>query len=144
MSFALEFARRALAFNYDTLPAEAVRWAKIGILDTVGVTVVGSRDDSTRIVETLIPPGTSGPSLLFGLDRRASVFDAGLINGTAAHALDLDDCNNTVCGHPSAPVLPGLFALADEAGASGRDFLAAYVAGFEAECKFSQIGRAHV
>jgi 2-methylcitrate dehydratase PrpD len=138
MSFALEFAKRVLAFNYENLPAEAVRWAKIGILDTVGVTVAGSRDESTRMVEAIVVPGSSGPSLLFGMDRRVSPLDAGLINGTAAHALDFDDCNNTVCGHPSAPVLPGLFALADQAGASGRDFLTAYVAGFEAECKFSR------
>jgi 2-methylcitrate dehydratase PrpD len=65
------------------------------------------------------------------------MLDAALINGTASHALDFDDCNNTIGGHPSAPILPALFALADEIGASGRDFLAAYVTGFEAECKIS-------
>ena len=138
MSFALEFARRALAFKYEALPAEAVRWAKIGILDTVGVTVVGSHDEAVRMVAALVDPEARGASLLFGLDRRVPALDAGLVNGTAAHALDFDDCNNTVYGHPSAPVLPGLFALADQSGASGRDFLTAYVAGFEAECKFSR------
>jgi 2-methylcitrate dehydratase PrpD len=54
-----------------------------------------------------------------------------LINGTAAHALDFDDCNNTLGGHPSAPILPALFALADERPVDGRAFIAAYVAGFE-------------
>jgi 2-methylcitrate dehydratase PrpD len=33
--------------------------------------------------------------------------------------------------------LPALFALADQTGASGRDFITAYVAGFETECKIS-------
>ncbi|HET7158331.1 MAG TPA: MmgE/PrpD family protein, partial [Burkholderiales bacterium] len=51
------------------------------------------------------------------------------------HALDFDDCNNTLGGHPSAPVLSALFALADDTGASGREFINAYIAGFEVETK---------
>jgi 2-methylcitrate dehydratase PrpD len=66
-----------------------------------------------------------------------NVLDAALVNGTAAHALDFDDCNNTLGGHPSAPVLPALFALGEQTGANGREFIAAYVAGFETECKIS-------
>jgi len=57
------------------------------------------------------------------------------VNGTASHALDFDDMTNNLGGHPSAPILPALIALADETGASGRDLIAAYVAGFETECK---------
>ncbi len=34
-------------------------------------------------------------------------------------------------------VLPALFALADAQGASGKDFITAYVVGFETECKLS-------
>jgi 2-methylcitrate dehydratase PrpD len=110
----------------------------VGILDTVGVTLAGSRDDATRIVNTLVGRGrSSGPAAVFGHGTRMSALDAALINGTAAHALDFDDCNNTLGGHPSAPILPALFALADDIGASGRDFIAAYVAGFEVETKLS-------
>jgi 2-methylcitrate dehydratase PrpD len=42
-----------------------------------------------------------------------------------SHALDFDDGNNTLGGHPSAPVLSALFALADYIGASGQAFLTA-------------------
>ncbi len=136
MTIAAEIATRVLATRYDILPPEAVHWAKIGLLDTIGVTIAGSQDRSTRIV-TRVTTGSSGASLLFGQDKRVSAADAAQINGTAAHALDFDDCNNTLGGHPSAPVLPVLFALADEYGASGRDFITAYVAGFETECKLS-------
>jgi 2-methylcitrate dehydratase PrpD len=137
MTFALELAKRINSVTYDALPREAVHWAKIGILDTVGVTLAGSREEATRIVENVTLYGMEGPSLLFGSGRRASPLDAALVNGTASHALDFDDCNNTLGGHPSAPILPGLIALAEDAGASGRDFIAAYVAGFETECKLS-------
>ena len=135
MGFALELAKRVNALTYEKLPLEAVHWAKVGILDTVGVTLAGADDPSVTILAGVL--SASGPSLLLGTSKRTSALDAALVNGTASHAHDFDDCNNTLGGHPSAPILPALFALADETGASGRDFIAAYVAGFETECKIS-------
>ncbi|HXF67985.1 MAG TPA: MmgE/PrpD family protein [Burkholderiales bacterium] len=138
MSFALELARRIRALAFGELPPEAVHWAKVGILDTVGVTLAGSREEATRALAAVTLRGSAGgPALVFGSGMRARALDAALVNGTAAHALDYDDCNNTLGGHPSAPILPALFAAADEIGASGREFIAAYVAGFETECKLS-------
>ena len=135
MPFALELAKRINALRYDDLPADAAHWAKIGILDTIGVTLAGSDDPSATIVAGVL--SGNGASLLLGTNKRTGALDAALVNGTASHALDFDDCNNTLGGHPSAPILPALFALADESGASGKDFVAAYVAGFETECKMS-------
>src|SRR5688500_16843633 len=135
MGFALELAKRITALRYEDLPPEAVHWAKIGVLDTVGVTLAGSDDPSATIVAGVLSSG--GKSLILGTAKRTGPLDAALVNGTASHALDFDDCNNTLGGHPSAPILPALFALADEIGASGRDFITAYVAGFETECKIS-------
>lgn len=136
MTLATDLAHRILETRYADLPPEAIHWAKVGLLDTIGCTIAGSRDNSTRIV-TKVTTGSSGPSLLFGQDRRVAALDAAQINGTAAHALDLDDCSNTLGGHPSVAVLPALFALADEYGASGEQLITAYVVGFETECKLS-------
>jgi 2-methylcitrate dehydratase PrpD len=124
------------ALQWDDLPIEAIDWAAYGILDTVGVTLAGSRAEAPhRVADSL--DATSGPSLVFGTTRRIGTLDAAMINGTASHALDFDDCSNTLGGHPSAPVLSALFPLADELGASGRDFVLAYVAGFEVETKIA-------
>ena len=136
MTLAQELAQRIHALSFNELPLAAIHWAKVGILDTVGVTLAGANEEATRIVEGTTR-GSSGPSLVFGGTRRVGMLEAALVNGVASHALDFDDCNNTLGGHPSAPILPALFALADEAGASGRDFIAAYVAGFETECKIA-------
>ena len=138
MTFAQELAKRIYAMNYEQFPSEAIKWAKIGILDTVGVTILGSRDDLTRILEKITAADhATGPCLIFGFDRRTSASEASMINGTASHALDFDDCCNSMGGHPSVPILPGLFALADECGASGKDFITAYITGFETECRIS-------
>jgi len=134
MQLAYELSRRSAALRFEDLPPQAVHWAKLGILDIVGVTVAGSVEPCAQILGRVIPP-TGGASLVFGTADRTSALDAALINGTAAHALDFDDCNNTLGGHPSAPILPALFALADERPVNGRAFITAYVAGFETECK---------
>lgn len=133
--FALALAERATALNSENLGADAFRWAKVGVLDTLGVTLAGSREDAARLVAASLDLAC-GPSLLLGSTRRAGALDAALVNGTASHVLDFDDSNNTMGGHPSAPVLSALLALADEEeNISGRDFLLAYVTGFEVETK---------
>jgi 2-methylcitrate dehydratase PrpD len=134
MQLAQEFARRSSAVRFEDLPADAVHWAKVGILDTVGVTLAGCGEPCAQIVRK-VASGNGGLSLIYGSGDRTNALDAALVNGTASHALDFDDMNNTLGGHPSAPILPALFALADERPASGRAFIAAYVAGFETECK---------
>lgn len=127
---------RVAALTHDDLPAAALQWARVGILDTVGVTLAGSREDAPCLAARALDLA-SGPALLFGWRRRVGALDAAYLNGTAAHALDFDDCNNTLGGHPSAPVLSALFALADASGSTGRDFVLAYVAGFEVETKLA-------
>ena len=50
MTIAFELAQRITALDYDSLPSAAVQWAKVGILDTVGVTLAGNNDPSATIV----------------------------------------------------------------------------------------------
>jgi 2-methylcitrate dehydratase PrpD len=134
--FARALAARSAALQWSDLPAPALHWAKVGILDTLGVTLAGSREPAARLCALSLGLG-EGPSLLLGSSRRTGALDAALVNGTASHALDFDDCNNTMGGHPSAPVLPALLALAEERACTGADFVLAYVAGFEVETKIA-------
>lgn len=130
------FGDRVEQLRYADLSADAVRWARVGVLDTVGVTLAGAVEPCATILAQALS-GAEGPSVVFGTAARRHPLDAALINGTASHALDFDDCNNTLGGHPSVPILPALFALADETGATGPDFITAYVAGFEVETKLA-------
>lgn len=134
-------AERIAAIRYAELPAEAVHWAKMAVLDTVGVTLAGAREECAHIVERLLASPSEhagGGCLIFGSDRRAGPLDAALINGTAAHALDFDDVSNSLGGHPSAPILPALFALGEILDCTGRDLITAYVAGFETETRLGR------
>lgn len=133
-----ELAERVAALELPQIPVLARTTAIEAILDTVGVTIAGAGEPCVDILRAALAGG-SGPSTLFGLSSTASPLDAALINGTAAHALDFDDCSNTMGGHPSAPIVPALWALAEAENIGGTRFLVAYVAGFEVETK---LGRA--
>jgi 2-methylcitrate dehydratase PrpD len=141
MTIATELAGRICAITYPDLPAEAIHWAKVGLLDTVGVTLAGAPEPCAQVALGVSPE--AGPALVFGSRRRLSVSNAAFVNGTASHALDYDDCSNTLGGHPSAPILPGLFALADFADVGGAAFIAAYVAGFETETRLARAVNFH-
>src|SRR4051794_18313921 len=112
-----KIAERIGDISYTDLPREAVRWAKAAILDTVGVMLAGAAEPCTQIVARVLGAegrgSRAGECLVFGTDHRAAPLDAALINGTAAHALDFDDVSNSMGGHPSAPIVPALFALGE-------------------------------
>jgi 2-methylcitrate dehydratase PrpD len=140
LTVANQLAGRITAMRYEDLPTDAVQWAKIAIIDTLACALAGANEDASRIAEKVaLTYGGGGPALLWGTNRRMSALDATLINGTAGHALDYDDVNNTIGGHPSVPILPAIVALGEMIGASGKDVLLAYITGFETQAR---IGRA--
>ena len=42
MALTLELAERICALHFDDLSPDLLHWAKVGIIDTVGVTLAGS------------------------------------------------------------------------------------------------------
>lgn len=127
----------ARAISFDEIPSEVVLAAKTCVLDWLGCALAGSHEPLTEILTA--EAATHGPAGLIGREERTSVHWAALINGAAAHALDYDDTHLMMSGHPSVPVLPGLFALAEEREADGRAFLTAFVAGVETECRLGAL-----
>jgi 2-methylcitrate dehydratase PrpD len=125
--------------EFDDLPDDVVELARQCTLDWLAVTLAGSGEPVSRLVAAeVLDQGGAPQASLIGRPERVAAAHAALANGTAGHALDYDDVAGTFLGHPSAPVLPALLALAERGERSGRDVVAAFVAGFEAE---SLLGR---
>ena len=117
--------------EFKALPQAVVDVAKQGFTDCVGVMLAGSREPVTAAVEkVLLADQSAGPASLYFSSKRASAPAAAWINGTAAHALDYDDVA-LKGSHPSAVLVPAILAEAQALNSSGRDMLAAYVAGYE-------------
>jgi 2-methylcitrate dehydratase PrpD len=126
--------------SFAKLPDAAVRAARRAILDTLGVMLAGAREDTAVRARALIEHRRGqDEATVAGTARRASTEDAALVNGVAAHALDYDDVQASLSGHPSVPVLPAALALAERRQASGAALLTAFVVGVEIE---SKLGRA--
>lgn len=132
MTLAQELAGKVVATRYEDLTPRALKYAKIGLLDTIAVGIAGADDEAARIARK-VSGGVPGEALVWGTATRTRALDAAFANGIAANVLDYDDCTDNLGGHPSAPILPALIALAEERSASGRDVLTAYVTGFELE-----------
>ncbi|HEV8440050.1 MAG TPA: MmgE/PrpD family protein [Methylomirabilota bacterium] len=133
-------AAYACGESFSVLPEATVQAARRAILDTLGVTLAGSQEETAERARALIAHrGGSDEATIIGTALRGSVEDAALANGTAAHALDYDDVNASLSGHPSVPVLSAAFALGERERASGQSLVAAFVAGVEIEAK---LGRA--
>jgi aconitate decarboxylase len=61
---------------------------------------------------------------------------AALVNGIASHVDDYDDTHLETIIYPPGPVASALFPIAEAFDpVSGEDFVTAFVAGVEAECK---------
>ncbi len=139
-----DLAARIVAADFGDLPEDAVIASKNAILDTVGVILAGAASEPTKAVTAAADVDKSGgPCLVMGGGFRTTMLDAAFVNGTASHALDFDDCNNTLGGHPTVPILPGLWAFGETLQASGKDIIEAYVIGVETECKFAQAVHFH-
>ena len=120
-------------------PAEALRRAAMAVCDTVGVILAGVPEPASNIVRKTITAECRGPCRVLGTGDRTSAAEAALANGVAAHAHDYDDMCFVSMAHPSCALVPAALAAAELVGASGRDALEAYVAGFELECRLGLV-----
>ncbi len=129
-------AERVSALEYRDLPEPVREVARQCMLDYLGVAIAGADDQLVRILlDEISEAGGAPQASIIGHACRLPVLSAALVNGAAGHALDYDDVNVAMPGHPSVAILPGLLALAEARASSGRDVLTAFVAGYETECR---------
>jgi 2-methylcitrate dehydratase PrpD len=133
MSATRDIAARTAAVRYEDLPPDVVEWARQTLLDWLGVTFAGTSEDLARILrDEALEQGGRPAATIVGGGFKTGTQQAALVNGATSHALDYDDAHFLATAHCGATVIPGMLALAEERGASGRDFVTALAAGFEA------------
>ena len=129
----------ARAITFAEIPDETLEVARHCLLDFVGCALAGADEDLTKIlVAEVVRPEASTQATILGRRERATAQTAALVNGSAGHALDYDDTHTAMGGHPSVPLIPALLAAAESTNATGADFVAALIAGFELQ---SRVGR---
>ncbi|MDH5792196.1 MAG: MmgE/PrpD family protein, partial [Candidatus Bathyarchaeota archaeon] len=130
------------------LPPKEVREKAIEhVLDGFAVMLAGSRTDcAKKLADFVHEKGGVPTSTIIGFDFKTTPQDAAMINGTSGHADDYDDTQlstspDRIYGlltHPTVPVLAAALAVGEQMDCSGEEFLDAFVAGFEVECKLAE------
>lgn len=105
-------------------------------LDWLGCTVAGIDEAPARIASAMAREQQAAPvATLVGSSVGTSALLAAHANGVISHALDFDDANLTMPGHPGVVLFPGLLALAEVRHRSGREVVEAFLAGYDGACR---------
>ncbi len=134
----------AESFRGKPLPPLVLHHAKRAVIDWYAALLPGAVvPPATLLAVALADELDRGESRL-ALGRRATVRAAALINGSAAHTVEVDDIFRDGIYHPGAPTIAAALALAQARAASGAALLRAVVVGYEISTRIAAaMGRAH-
>ncbi len=134
-----QLAGRVARIKYQDLPEKTVRQAKQFILDYLGNSIRGwTQPNMPMLAEVLGACGKEATMLNGQKGAKNSVLYAAMLNAAASHSLDFDDLHNPSIIHVACVVVPSVLAVAEEEGMSGKDILAAVVAGYEAGARIGE------
>src|SRR5215831_8031830 len=119
--------------RFEQIPEHVRERAKLLILDALGCGIYGAKLEWCRILQqTFGDLDASRTTSIWGTAQKLSSTNAALVNGTQVQGFELDDVHRDGVLHCGAVTLPTLIAVAEShAPMSGRDFLAAAIAGYE-------------
>ena len=139
------FILQRKAFNRETRSK-----AILHTIDGFAVMIAGSRTDCAKKIYSYVnkrkPPDSASCSSIIGFNEKTTPENAALVNGTSGHADDYDDTQlastpDRIYGlltHPTVPAITSALAVGEEQECSGKEFLEAFVTGFEVECKIAE------
>jgi 2-methylcitrate dehydratase PrpD len=128
-----------LLTTYEDISEEARHRAKQCILDTLGVTLAGSKDPIHKpVIEYLKEIGGKKQSTVIGFGMKTSVPHAAFANGIFGHVLDYDDYTFSFIGHATVVIVPVILALGELLKSSGKDLLTAFLIGTEVQWKVGE------
>lgn len=128
------------ATPFEAVPPDVVARAKVSLAHNLAMAIAGrAREQVGQAAAKRFWAEPREASLLHD-GTQVSVAAAALANAALMHARSQDDTHPGSTSHPGGAVMPAALAVAELQGASGRDFLAAVILGYEA---LFRIGRDH-
>jgi len=124
-----------LKIQEDDLPEAATEVALHVLLDGVSTMLAGSSEPlgiGKLVIDWTRENGGAPNSSVVAGGFKAPAVAAAFANGTMAHALDFDNVW-LPRQHPMSPTMPGILAVAEQYGFSGRRVLGAIIVAFEVQ-----------
>lgn len=118
--------------TFDAIPEPVRDYAKLCILDTLGIALAGHREPSSQAARRVATQSGGTPqATLLVAGTRVPVAQAALANGTAAFSHNFTDTTLSCVIHGGPVAVPAALAVGETVHASGADVLTAVVAGYE-------------
>ena len=139
-----KFSDWAEGYRKISLQADVLHHAKRAVIDWHAALLPGAIASPAVLLEKSLAEELDHGNARLALGRKATVRAAALINGSAAHTVEVDDIFRDGIYHPGAPTIAAALALAQANGASGAQFLRAVIVGYEISTRIgAAMGRAH-
>jgi 2-methylcitrate dehydratase PrpD len=134
----------ALRYRSQAVSSEVLHHTKRAVIDWYAALFPGAVLPPATLLEAALKEELDHGAARLALGRRATVRAAALINGSAAHTVEVDDIFRDGIYHPGAPTIAAALALAQAKGASGEQLLRAVIVGYEISTRLgTAMGRAH-
>jgi 2-methylcitrate dehydratase PrpD len=140
-TLAQQLATFAAGLRETFVPAAVSDSVRMRVLDVIGLCIAAADLPTSRsALQFVSEQGGRGEAHGIGLDHPVPAAWAAFANGVLAHSLDYDDTHLPSVLHPSAAVVPAALAAGEQAGASGRQVVAAIAAGLEVCVRLGMAG----
>nr|WP_315401101.1 MmgE/PrpD family protein [uncultured Duganella sp.] len=137
-------ARFGAGFRASAVAPAVIHDAKRAVVDWYASVFPGCATAPVRLLTHTLADDLDRGKATLAQGRPATPRAAALINGTAAHAAEVDDSFRAPMYHPGAATIAAALAAGQEVGASGAEFLRAVVVGYEVSTRIGvALGRPH-
>lgn len=138
------FAGHATEFRQARLDDDVLHHAKRAVIDWYAALFPGLSVAPMPQLRALLADDLDRGRARLPDGRCAAPRAAALLNGTAAHAAEVDDSFREAMYHPGAATVAAALAIAQDGRASGLDFLRGVVLGYEVSTRIGVVmGRPH-
>ena len=131
-----EAGRWAAELDVDSVPDHVVHHARRALVDWFAAVVPGGVLPPAQILTRALTED-GGRAQILPSGRQVSVRTAALVNGTAAHAAEVDDIFRDGVYHPGAPVIAAVLAAVQGRGLTGRELLRGIIVGYEVSTRIA-------
>ncbi len=138
------FAAFAEAFRREPIAPEVLHHAQRALIDWYAALLPGAVVPPATLLERALADELDRGESRLAAGRRATARAAALINGCAAHTVEVDDIFREGIYHPGAPTIAAALALAQARGVTGAALLRAVIVGYEISTRIgAAMGSAH-
>ncbi len=129
-------ARFVAETRWQDIPDTVRHQAKRALLNFFAVAIAGCRTGPVDMALKSLAEFSGGKqATVIGRRERIDALSAAFLNAAGANVFDYCDTHLPTVVHPTAPLAPALFALAELRKVTGPELLLAFILGFEIECR---------